>query len=359
MDRPDSIRVGVVGLGDGGLSNLRALRMIGNVRITALCDVRQERLDAAKAEFPAARLHDRYQEFAVEPETDVVVIATPDGEHLDVAIGALGHGKRVFVEKPLATSPADVRRFAELARRYPTVLSFSEKYSFAHPIDACLAACAELGDFMTGVTTYTMWQTDRIMGGGKWRTETAYNPCAGGLSHNFMTALLFSRSPITHVRATGGILTYHDGLDRHGGFDTMEGTLRFASGRTLSWLVCLAVTGRNSTHGHRTVSHVFQFRRGALTYGATPDGDRLVVEGETIPFEPEPDVVGWPDYNVGVLYRRMHEDILESILTGQPARHTVEQGINVAAACALAFESARGDGGWREIPAALRATRSA
>ena len=122
-----------------------------------------------------------------------------------------------------------------------------------------------LGDYLYGTTFYTMGASEKIMGSGKWRTECAYNPCAGGLSHNFMVGLLFSGSNIKRVRAIGRVFNYHDNLDKYGGYDFMEGTLEFDNGAILNWIVDLSTNDNNSLFGHRTVSHFFQFKNGSLT----------------------------------------------------------------------------------------------
>lgn len=376
--------IGIVGLGDGGTSNLRSLTAIGQregvmqgdrigvgisdtddegrcnalafaglsgVEVVALCDTNGERLERVAAELgkPVAHYRDS-AELVADPNVDLVVVATPDHEHLGLARQALEAGKHVFVEKPVATSLADLEAFRELVQRFPGRLWFGEKYSYARPVEAALARREALGPFLWGSTLYSMWRCGRIMGGGKWRTESAYNPCAGGLSHNFMTALLFADAPIHRIQATGQVLTYHENLDRHGGFDTMDGTLEFSSGRRLSWVVCLAVQGDGSPLAHRTISHTFQFKRGVLAYGPTPEGDRLIVDGKVVPFRPEPPFEEWGGYSSGT-YCRMHTGILAAIRGGKgKLRHTIEDGINVAAACVKAFESAKQDGVWLDVP---------
>jgi len=356
------IGVGIVGLGDGGISNMQSLMAISRrgtaggsgadtCNVVALCDTNEVRLDRLAAELraPVAR-YQNAAELVTDSAVDLVVIATPDHDHLALTQRALSAGKHTFVEKPVATTVADLHDFQRLVTQHPGKLLFSEKYSFARPIQATLSCRDRLGRFCWGTTLYTMWQCDRIMGQGGWRVHTRYNPVAGGLSHNFMTALLFDETRISRVRASGRVLTYRE-LEEHGGFDTMEGTLQFASGAYLNWVVCLAVRGSSSPFGYRTIAHTFQFEGGALIYGPLPSGDRLILDGgEVVPFEPEPGAgEPWARYNIGELYGRMHRDVLAAVRGGSP-RHTIEQGINVAAACVLAFESAHQDGGWREVP---------
>lgn len=348
----DPIGVGIIGLGDGGMSNLRSLMTFPNVRVAALCDIKPPNYLPAAAELGLDRTCYRpdVDSLVSDPAVDLVIVATPDDQHLAPVRAALEAGKHVFLEKPAATTMDDLMEILRLATLFPGMLHFSEKYSHAHPIEAAFTHREALGPFMWGSTLYSMWRCDRIMGGGKWRTEMAYNPCAGGLSHNFMTALLFADSPIRRIRATGQVLTYHENLDRHGGFDTMEGTLEFANGRRLSWVICLAVQGDGSPLAHRTIAHTFQFERGVLAYGPTPEGDRLIVDGKAVPFSSEPSAEEWPGYNIGTLYRGMHADILAVIRGEGKPRHTIDDGINVAAACATAFKSAQQGGAWFNVP---------
>lgn len=342
------MRVGLLGLGDGGRCNLKGL-VAARADIVAVCDRDEAVLQAAMPDVGSAtRFCTTLPEF-LRHDIELVVVATPDDRHLAPTRAALEADKRVFVEKPAATTRSDLKKLKGLVEKYPRRILFSEKYSFAHPVQAALSHRARLGQFLCGTTLYTMGQCDRIMGGGKWRTECAYNPCAGGLSHNFMTALLLVGSPIVRVRATGRVLTYHEHLDHFRGYDTMEGTLEFAGGQRLTWLVCLAAQGTDSPFEHRTVAHVFQFEHGSLAYGPTPQSDQLIVEGEHVVFPAEPGADGWTDYNYA-LYANMHRDVLASVATGRPALHDISQGINVAYACCLAFESAKRDGRWIKVP---------
>lgn len=344
------MKIGIVGLGDGGCCNLTSLTALG-AEVVAICDRNKGILNEVKNEVGGvASAYLDVQELFSRRDMEFVVVATPDDQHLEPVQKALEAGNRVFIEKPVATSRNDLEQFEELAQKYPQQILFSEKYTFAHPVQTALAHRAELGKFLWGTTLYSMWRCDRIMGGGKWRTECAYNPCAGGLSHNFMTSLLFVGSPIVRVRATGRVLTYHENLDCFGGYDTMEGTLEFFGGQQLNWLVCLAVKGSDSPLRHRTVAHTFQFEKGSLAYGPTPQSDQLIINGQNVTIIPEPDAEKWGDYNLGVLYSKMHRDLLTSITTGKKALHDVSQGINVAYACCLAFESAKQGGEWIELP---------
>lgn len=357
MTNSEKIRVGIIGLGDGGMCNLRALQLIPDFQIVALCDRDEQRLLAAHGELERTSVSGGIAScpdeasFFRDDRIDLIIVATPDNAHLAPTRAALEAGKQVFVEKPLFTDMEELTawtRLIDYGGPHRDRIFFGEKYSWANPVQAAWNNEA-LGDFLTGSTLYTMWRTRRIMGDGKWRTEQAYNPCAGGLSHNFMTALLFGDGIIARVMARGSVRTYQQNLDRYGGFDTMEGVLEFYSGSRMTWSVCLAVEGDDTPYQHRTITHYFQFRNGSLCYGPSPEHDQLIVGGRRVPFEPEPSVEQWPQYNIGTLYRKMHENTRDAIRGDAQPLHTVDQGFNVAAACAAAFQSAKQGGTWIEV----------
>lgn len=353
----DRIRVGIIGCGDGGQSNARGLQGTKGVEIVAFCDLNEERLVSAVQKFRGIG----YKDFAAmldDPDIGLVVVATPDDQHLAPVKAALEAGKHVFLEKPVATTFADLWEIGKLAEKHPGMILFQEKYSFARPIEAALAHREALGEFLAGATNYFMWRCGRIMGPDGWRVNSPnYNPIAGGLGHNFMTMRLFVGSRIRAVCGKGGVLTY-DRLKANGGFDTASGEIEFENGRRLQWGVCLAIEGDGGMFAHRTVHHLFQFRDGALAYGPRADGDRLIVNGRVVPFPHEPFVEpwgeadaeerlrqAWGEYNTD-LYRRMHEDNIASLLTGREPRHNIWQGIDAAAVSIRALESAKQGGKW-------------
>lgn len=339
------INAGVIGLGDGGAWNIKSLLALG-VNVAATCDIDTTRLKWVESLGVEAPFYEDYRTLLGNVSIELVVIALPDNLHLEATQAALEKGKIVFLEKPVATDLNDIEKFKKLNEQYPDKILFGEKYSFAHPVQIALLLKESLGELMTGSTSYTMGSCDRIMGDGKWRTEHAYNPCAGGLSHNFMTMLLFSDSPIARIFATGQVLAYKE-LEKHGGFDTMRGILEFANGIQIGWEICLATRGPNSPFSHRTVTHCLQFKNGNLVYAPDPESDKLILNGESRSSKPEAAQDVWPDYNL-MLYERMHIDVLSALRGDQPL-HNIDQGINVARACALAFQSAKQGGVWLEI----------
>lgn len=126
----DTIKVGLVGCGGRGRgAAIQALNTDGGeVKLVAMADAFEPNLKQALGE--VNRQHpgkvevgedrqfvglDAYEK-VMASDCDVVILATPPGFrplHLDAAINA---GKHVFMEKPVATDPAGVRRVLEVAK---------------------------------------------------------------------------------------------------------------------------------------------------------------------------------------------------------------------------------------------------
>ncbi len=105
----DAILVGCIGTGGRCLRALMPpLKEMDGVRLTAVCDVWDERLAQARrlAEKDALATKD-FHEILDRKEIDAVVVATPDHWHVPVTIAACKAGKDVYVEKPLTHDVAE------------------------------------------------------------------------------------------------------------------------------------------------------------------------------------------------------------------------------------------------------------
>ena len=108
------IRIAAIGCGGRGAADLGGL---GEEDIVALCDVDEKRAAPSFAKFPKAR---RFKDFrkmldAMSNEIDAVLVATPDHTHAVITLAAIGHGKHVYCEKPLAHTVAEVRAMRKAA----------------------------------------------------------------------------------------------------------------------------------------------------------------------------------------------------------------------------------------------------
>lgn len=126
----DQIAVAVIGAGFIADYHINGLRAAGRASIAALVGRREEATQARAAALGIGRAETDYRRVLDDGAIDAVVIATPDDTHERIAIDALGAGKRVLLQKPMALSSAQCRAILaadERAGRRLTV-SFMHRY---------------------------------------------------------------------------------------------------------------------------------------------------------------------------------------------------------------------------------------
>jgi len=111
MDRPEPLRMGIVGAGVMGQHYARALREYPRAALVAVCDLDVERAGEL-AEGDAAAFAS-VGEMLRLADIDAAVIATPDFAHREPVLACLQAGKAVLCEKPLATSEDDCATMVE------------------------------------------------------------------------------------------------------------------------------------------------------------------------------------------------------------------------------------------------------
>ncbi len=130
-----NVRLAVIGCGarGRGVVNNFLKAADGKAKVTCVYDVDAEAIDKALAkwEISGVRRAGSMAEAATAPDVDLVCIFTPNYLHCEAILAALGAGKRVFSEKPLATTLEDCERImaAEKAAGIPIMTGFVLRYS--------------------------------------------------------------------------------------------------------------------------------------------------------------------------------------------------------------------------------------
>lgn len=119
MSRRD-VGTAVVGCGSWGSNHVRNLAELS--RLEVCCDRDDGRLEALEARHPDVRTTRSFERILEDPAVEAVVVATPSSRHAEMAVRALGAGKHVLVEKPMALNVADAERLVEAADRSDRVL---------------------------------------------------------------------------------------------------------------------------------------------------------------------------------------------------------------------------------------------
>ena len=115
----ERLSCGVIGVGGrGGVllgELLRQPRL--NVRVGAVSDVFQKRLDRARANCKGDGYTD-YRKLLDRDDIDAVVVATPDHWHGKIAVDAMEAGKHVYLEKPMTHTIEQALAVRDTVRKF-------------------------------------------------------------------------------------------------------------------------------------------------------------------------------------------------------------------------------------------------
>ena len=92
----EKLNVGCIGVGGRGHGDMRR---VASENIVAICDVDEQRLDAATEVAPKAKKFVDYRELLQQENLDAVTIGTPDHHHAPAAVRAMQRGLHVYCEK--------------------------------------------------------------------------------------------------------------------------------------------------------------------------------------------------------------------------------------------------------------------
>ena len=241
--------VAVVGLGRQGRALLGELQKISGVRVAAVCDDDEERLQGGARRVQGAASYASATELLErEAGVEAVFIATPTHLHEPIALAAIAAGKHVFCESPLAATLEAAQNIARAARGSQRVFQVGFQ-GRSNPVYALARSFHRAG--ATGETCAlsaqsfrkTSWRTpgrdaerDRAL---NWRLDPEVSTgLAGEIAAQQLDVLhwFLSRYPIS-VRGMGGVQHWRDGREVA---DTIACQFRFADGAVLSYQASLA-----------------------------------------------------------------------------------------------------------------------
>jgi predicted dehydrogenase len=193
------IRLGMVGGGQGafiGAVHRIAARLDNHyVLVAGALASDPERARASALELgiaPDRAYHDfaamARAESAREDGIEAVAIVTPNNLHAPVATAFLKAGIHVICDKPLATSVAEARELARLAKESGKLFAVTYNYT-GYPLirhARAMVAAGELGEIRVVQIEYAQdWLTERLEETGQkqaaWRTDPAQAGAGGAL----------------------------------------------------------------------------------------------------------------------------------------------------------------------------------
>lgn len=342
-------RVGVGFVGAGRISDLHAIEYLRNAgaRIAAVCDA-SEGIARAKAEawsVPPSRAFTRLEDLLACDEAELVEILLPHHLHAPATLAALGAGRAVSVQKPMATSLADAQAMVAEAERRGLFFKLFENFVFYPPVQKAreLVEAGAIGEPLT-IRIKSVFGDPRHgwaipSAAQAWRLDPT--TCGGGPivfddgHHKFALAWWFMGMPeevhawIGRTEIAGGmvdgpaIISFRFPGSRMGVFEAVHARELMVDTQHYAQDDQVEITGT----------------RGVLwvTRGHGRLGDRppviLYRDGETTGFSAMP--AGWEESFV-----RSTRDTIEAFREGRPPVLTGVQGLEVLRFSLAALRSA-------------------
>jgi len=109
----EKVKMGIVGAGIWGERHASIFNSHNMVDVTAICDMNIDRAQEVAAKYGIQDVYSDFNEMAKRCNCDAVSIATPDHVHAEASIAMANAKKHILIEKPLATTRADVMAIME------------------------------------------------------------------------------------------------------------------------------------------------------------------------------------------------------------------------------------------------------
>lgn len=130
----DQLTKGIIGVGGIGRSSLHFTND-ESCRLTAICDVDSNHLEAAKADAKnklgiKVKTYHNYRDLIHDPNVDIVHIATPPHWHGIMAVEAANAGKDVMCEKPMTRTIGEGKKVMEAIKQNGRIFRLDTWFRF-------------------------------------------------------------------------------------------------------------------------------------------------------------------------------------------------------------------------------------
>ena len=126
----NKITLGVIGVGAQGTGDMRAFLNHAGLRVVALCDVNQKRIETAQGILKDAygsadaKVYSDFRELNRDPGIDAVLMALPVHWHSIPSADAVLNGKHIYHEKPMGMSIEEAQLVRAAVRKKGVVFQF-------------------------------------------------------------------------------------------------------------------------------------------------------------------------------------------------------------------------------------------
>ena len=125
------LRLGIIGCGKvTTMFHLKSIKEVEEVTVMAVADLDQARMEKVRRKAGAESGYTDPKELLADPDMEAVAINTPPRFHEGLVIDAIGAGKHILCEKPLAQTIEGCKRIADAQRGTGLVVLPVHNYAF-------------------------------------------------------------------------------------------------------------------------------------------------------------------------------------------------------------------------------------
>jgi predicted dehydrogenase len=208
-----NIGIGIIGCGGIAFwSHLQPLKICSDTKVTAICDIDENRLDYIGEEFEIDKEYrfTDYQDLISCSKVDAVEICTPNYLHAKMAIDVINAGKAVNVEKPIALNYEQAQEIenAFRSKNIPSMICFSYRFKPAVRFAKWILSQGLIGDVLSVNVEYL--KSSAFMEGRRldWRfvKKLAGTGVLGDLGSHLIDMSRFLVGDLKSVCARTGII---------------------------------------------------------------------------------------------------------------------------------------------------------
>ncbi len=176
--------VAIIGCGSRGCEayGRHMLNLQEQFKIIALCDINREKLDKYGPVFdvPTQNRFDDDMEFLKEKRADLLIIATPDKEHVKHCLAGLKAGYDILMEKPITDDKEECYRLLEAQKKYGGKVFVCHVLRYAPAFNKVkeLIETGAIGKLVTiqALEQVNYWHQSHSYVRGKWRRADDSTP---------------------------------------------------------------------------------------------------------------------------------------------------------------------------------------
>ena len=249
----NQLNIGIIGTGDRGQGLIKLISKIDGMRLIAICDNLQFRLDQAAKIAPKAMKYSNYKELLSYKNLDAVIISTPLNTHASIASDAVDASLHIYCEKTMVKGDISTMNLVKKVKKdhnkiFQTGHQYHSSRLYSHIVE--LVQSGEIGQI---IAIQAQWNRN-----GNWRRqvqdpkferqinwrmyrEYSYGLTAELSSHQIDFSNWLLKSTPKKVVGFGGIDYWKDGRET---YDNIHLTYSYPSGVKASF-TCLTSNGKD------------------------------------------------------------------------------------------------------------------